>query len=80
MPKCSDNCGKSLKCWGERMKDLELTQEKREQLICRVTELANNGVLKVPDWMAIYDILLEACHREKIMTMEQYLIDSLTEE
>ncbi len=55
----------------------ELTQEKKEQLIRRVTEAAESGVLKMQDWAAIYDILLEACHREEIAIFEQYMVDSL---
>ncbi len=62
------------------MQDLELTQEKKEQLIRRVTEATESGVLKMQDWIAIYDILLEACHREEIATIEQYMIDCLNEE
>ena len=77
MPMYSDNCGKSLKCWGEQMKDLELTQEKKEQLIRRITDLLEQNVLKVPDWCAMYDIMLEACEREKALSMENYLIDCL---
>ena len=55
----------------------ELTQEKKDQLIRRVTEAAESGVLKMQDWAAIYDILLEACHREEIAIFEQYMVDSL---
>lgn len=66
--------------WGDEMDDIKLTQEKKEQLIRRVTEVADSGALKMSDWMAIYDILLEACEREKAETMEQVLINSLSED
>lgn len=59
------------------MEEMELTQEKRDQLIRRVTEVANEGVLKLPDWLAIYDILLEALAREEVVALEDYLIESL---
>ena len=62
------------------MEETELTEEKKEQLIRRVTEAAESGTLKMKDWMDIYDILLAALEREKAVTMEQFLIDSLAEE
>ncbi len=62
------------------MEETELTQEKKEQLIREVTEAAETGVLKIQDWKAICDILLEALRRDEIEAMEQYLIDCLAEE
>ena len=79
MRKCSDSCGKLLRCWGDCMVGEELPQEKKEQLINRVTKLANEGILEAEDWFAIYDILLNACHREEIRSMEQYLMGCLAE-
>ncbi len=56
---------------------MELTQEKKEQLIQRITDLLDQNVLKVPDWCAMYDIMLEACERDQAVTMENYLRDCL---
>lgn len=72
-----DNFGKLSRCWGERMKAIELTQEKKDQLIRRVKELLDDNVLKAPDWCAMYDIMLEACEREKALSMENYLMSCL---
>ena len=57
----------------------ELTAEQKEQLIQRITDLLDTGVLKSKDWCAMYDIMLGACEREKATTMEDYLIGCLEE-
>lgn len=56
------------------MEELELTQEKKDQLIQRITDLLEENVLKMPDWCAMYGIMLEACEREKAVSMENYLM------
>lgn len=56
---------------------LKLTEEKKEQLLMRVKEALDNDVLNLVDWMAIYDVLLEACEREKAETLERYLAECL---
>lgn len=61
-------------CWGERMEEMELTQEQKDHLVERITELLEENVLKMPDWCAMYDIMLEACEREKALSMEHYLM------
>lgn len=35
--------------------ELELTREKKDSLIRRVTELTEEGVFNINDWLAIYD-------------------------
>lgn len=56
---------------------LKLTDEKKEQLLMRVKEALDNDVLSLVDWMAIYDVLLEACEREKAEVLEQYMVERL---
>lgn len=56
---------------------LKLTEEKKEQLLMRVKEALDNDVLNLVDWMAIYDVLLEACEREKAEVFEQYMVERL---
>ena len=57
-----------------------IPQDKREQLIGRITQLTEEGILKERDWFAIYDILLNACEREKARTVEEYLIAGLNKD
>lgn len=57
-----------------------ITEEKRDQLVNRVKELYDRGVLRNCDWMAIYDIFLKACQRDAVDTFEQYLIDCINGE
>lgn len=57
--------------------DMELTEDKKKQLIDRVTECANGGILRSGDWFAIYDILLEATHREHMRAVEEYVIEQV---
>ena len=47
-----------------------LDEEKYNQLIRRITELYEQGTLKIRDWMAMYDILLAALERDKAETFE----------
>lgn len=55
------------------MEELELTQEQKDHLVERINDLLEENVLKMPDWCAMYDIMLEACEREKAVSMENYL-------
>ena len=57
--------------------DRKLTDEKKTQLIQRVTESVNDGVLNIRDWMAIYEILLEAHRRAEAEIAERILEESL---
>ncbi len=59
------------------MEELDLTQEKKEQLIERITELLNENILKVSDWCKIYDVMLEACDRENALFLENYLLSCI---
>lgn len=58
----------------------DIPQDKRKQLVRRVKELVREGILKERDWVAIYDILLNACEREKARTVEQLLIAGLNKD
>ena len=60
--------------------DDKITEEKRDQLIRRINELYDKGALTVQDWMAIYDVFLAACGREKAAAYERYLEDCLNDE
>ena len=62
----------------ERLNE-KIDEGKRDQLIRRINELYEGGVLKIRDWMAMYEIMIDACEREKAVTMEQYLMHSLEE-
>ena len=53
--------------------DEKLTQEKKNQLIERVTMVANLDALRMRDWCAIFEILSEACERERVESTEKYL-------
>ncbi len=55
----------------------ELTVEQKEQLLQRITDLLDTGVLKSQDWCAMYDLMRAACEREKAVTMEDYLISCM---
>ena len=57
----------------------KIDEEKRDQLIRRINELYESGVLKIRDWMAIYDIFIEACNREAANAYEDYMLHSLEE-
>lgn len=50
-----------------------ISEEQRDQLVGRINELYENGVLRVRDWMGMYDIMLEACERDKAETYEEII-------
>ena len=54
-----------------------IDQEKKDQLVMRIEQLYAEGVLRVRDWLKMYDIMLEACERDKAETLEEILVDSL---
>ena len=56
------------------MDEMELTQGQKEQLIERLKELLDENVLKMPDWCAMYDIMIGACDRAAALSMENYLM------
>lgn len=58
--------------------DLKLPEEKKEQLLYRVKEALENDILNKLDWFKMYDILIEACHREELDAQERYLIESIS--
>lgn len=57
-----------------------ISEEQRDQLIVRINELYDNGVLKIRDWIAMYDLMLEACERDSIATYEQIVEASINSE
>ena len=58
---------------------LKISEERKEQLLMRVRECLDNGTLNLIDWMKIYDVLLEACHRESVALQEDMLTESIKE-
>ena len=56
-----------------------IDEEKRDQLIRWINELYDNGVLKIRDWMSIYDILVNACEREAAIAYENLMTESINE-
>lgn len=56
-----------------------IDEEKRDGLIKRINELYDEGILKIRDWMAIYDVFIAACNRETAESYEKYVIDSIGE-
>ena len=60
--------------------ELKLPEEKKEQLLHRVKEALENDILNKLDWFRMYDILIEACHRETMDAQERYLIESISGE
>lgn len=56
---------------------LRLTEEKKAQLLMRVQEALDNDILDKTDWLKIYDILLEATHREATAVYEEMLNESI---
>ena len=50
-----------------------LDEEKFNQLIGRLRELYDQGTLQIQDWVAIYDIMLEALERDKAETFERFM-------
>ena len=56
-----------------------ITEEQRDKLIGKIHWMYDEGVMRIRDWMAMYEIMIDACEREKAVTMEQYLMHSLEE-
>lgn len=57
-----------------------IDEEKRDQLVRRINELYEEGVLRIRDWMAMYEILIDACQREEAETMERIIEDRINTE
>lgn len=57
-----------------------ITEEQRDQLIGRINELYDEGVLRIRDWCAMYDIMLEACERDKAETYEELVMNRINVE
>ena len=57
-----------------------IDEEKRDQLVRRINELYEEGVLRIRDWMAMYEILINACQREEAETMERIIEDRINAE
>lgn len=57
-----------------------ISDEQRDQLIGRINELHANGILRIRDWIGIYNLLLEACQRDKAEALEAYLSEALKDE
>ena len=53
--------------------DDRISEERRDQLLYRIGVLYDKGVIRVRDWMAIYEILLEACKRDELEAYEDCL-------
>lgn len=56
-----------------------IDDEKCEQLIGRIREAHAEGVLKIRDWIAMYDLLVDAYEREKAETYERIVADSFND-
>lgn len=57
-----------------------IDEEKRDQLVRRINELYEEGVLRIRDWMAMYEILINACQREEAETMENIIAGRINAE
>ena len=57
-----------------------IDEEKRDQLVRRINELYEEGVLRIRDWMEMYEILINACQREEAETMERIIEDRINAE
>lgn len=58
----------------------QIDDEKFEQLIRRIRDAHDEGILKIRDWMAMYEILINACQREEAETMEKIITDRINAE
>lgn len=56
-----------------------IDDEKCEQLIRRIREAHAKGVLKIRDWIAMYDLLVYAYEREKAETYERIVSNSFND-
>ena len=63
----------------ERLNE-KIDDEKCEQLIGRIREAHAKGVLKIRDWIAMYDLLIDAYEREKAETYESIIANSINAE
>ena len=59
--------------------DKVIDDEKRDEMIRRIYDLCDEGILKIRDWLAIYDIFIHACDREAANAYEDYMLHSLEE-
>ena len=55
-----------------------ISEKQKDRMSERINELYNEGVLKVRDWMAIYDVFISACNAEEARTYEELLTDSIS--
>ena len=53
-----------------------ISDEQYDQLIGRIREAHEEGVLKIRDWMGMYELLVDAYEREKAETYERIMMDS----
>ena len=58
----------------------KISEEQRDQLIGRICSLYDEGVLRIRDWMAMYDLMLEACERERSETLETMITERINAE
>ena len=58
---------------------LRISEKRKEQLLTRVKECLDKEALNMCDWVKIYNIMLEACERERIDAMESLLMESIKE-
>ena len=57
-----------------------ISDEQYDQLIGRIREAHEEGVLKIRDWMGMYELLIGAFEREQAETMERIITDRLNAE
>lgn len=57
-----------------------ISEEQRDQLIGRINELYENGVLRMRDWIGMYDIMLESCERDRAETYEEIITGRINDE
>lgn len=57
-----------------------ISDEQYDQLIGRIREAHEEGVLKIRDWMGMYELLIGAFEREKAETMERIIEDRINAE
>lgn len=57
-----------------------ISDEQYDQLIGRIREAHEEGVLRIRDWMGMYELLIGAFEREKAETMERIIEDRINAE
>ena len=57
-----------------------ISEKQRDQLVGRIMEAYDEGVLRIRDWIAIYDLLIDAFERESAETMEKIIADRINAE